>query len=222
MDSEKGSPRRPDTVYRSTGAAPGALVCCGVVAVLGLAAAVSGVAVLAGLVGALLFGPIACEMGWAALRRRPELVIGDEAIAHPALGHIAWSSVDHVRVRRDGRGRVLEIVLRGGSMRACPCVPVSALPVRVDAVLGAIRAHRPDVLIGGERVVQQGAPVLGRTVARGGQSAPVDREDVPVLGAAGGGAARAGSAVLDGPRRRAGLRGAIRRRPARPARPGNR
>src|SRR5690606_15118341 len=134
MDSEKGSSRRPDTVYRSTGATPGALVCCGVVAMVSLVAAVSGVAVLAGAVGTLLFAPIACEMTWAVWRRRPELVIGDEGIEHLSFGRIAWSNVDHVRVSREGRERVLEIVLRGGSVRACPRVPVRALPVRVQAV----------------------------------------------------------------------------------------
>ncbi|MBF6353536.1 hypothetical protein IU449_03055 [Nocardia higoensis] len=218
MDSEKGSSRRPDTVYRSTGATPEALVCCGVVAMVSLIAAVSGVAVLAGAVGTVLFAPIACEMAWAVWRRRPELVIGDEAIEHLSFGRIAWSSVDHVRVSRDGRERVLEIVLRGGSVRACPRVPVRALPVRVQAVVGAIGHHRPEVLVGAERVERQ-ANALGRTLSRGSVVAAEPSQSMSPSATS----ARAITAtVREGHRRRTGLRAAIRRRPARPARPGNR
>lgn len=218
MDSEKGSSRRPDTVYRSTGATPEALVCCGVVAVVSLIAAVSGVAVLAGVAGTVLFAPIACEMAWAAWRRRPELVIGDEAIEHLAFGRIAWSNVDHVRVSKDGRERVLEIVLHGGSVRACPRVPVRALPVRVQAVFGAIGRHRPEVLISAERVDLR-SDALGRTLARGqGAGEPAGQP----LGSGVTSARAITATVREGHRRRTGLRAAIRRRPARPARPGNR
>jgi len=194
------------------------LVCCGVVAVVSLIAAVSGFAVLAGTVGALLFGPIACEMAWSAWRSRPELVIGDEAIEHLAFGRIAWSNVDHVRVSREGREQVLEIVLRGGSVRACPRVPVRALPVRVQAVFGAIGRHRPEVLIGAERAERQ-PNAVGRTLARGG-AAPA--EPAAALATAPGQARAITATVREGHRRRTGLRQAIRRRPARPARPGNR
>jgi len=218
MDSEKGSSRRPDTVYRSTGATPEALVCCGVVAVVSLIAAVSGVAVLAGVAGTVLFAPIACEMAWAAWRSRPELVIGDEAIEHLSFGRISWSNVDHVRVSRNGRERVLEIVLCGGSVRACPRVPVRALPVRVQAVFGAIGHHRPEVLISGERIDRR-SNTLGRTLSRGHLATA---EAGQSLGSGTTSTRAITATVREGHRRRTGLRAAIRRRPARPARPGNR
>lgn len=145
----RGAARRP-TVFRSTRTGLRVTAVCLVVAAIGGVAIASEAAVIAGLVGVVAFAGSAVEFAWGTVRNRPDLVVSDRWVEHRAFGRVAWETVDHVRVRREGEPGV-DIVLRHPDPEAALATLTSIPLVSVDAplsrIVDAIRKHRPDVRV---------------------------------------------------------------------------
>ncbi|MCP2276046.1 hypothetical protein [Nocardia amikacinitolerans] len=151
MHVRKGAGRRADTVFRSWRTTVGVAVACLGLAAICVLAIVTDTAVIAGKIGALVFLAIGAEMAWSGLRRRPDLVITDDAVEHRAFGRIAWSTVDHVRVRRCQSGDAIDLVLthpdRDYAIATAPSIPMTSLSVPLLKVTEAMREHRPELEI---------------------------------------------------------------------------
>ncbi len=143
--------RRSNTVFRSMRTTLGVAAACLMLAVICVIAIVTGTAVIAGKIGALVFLAIGAEITWSGLRRRPDLVITDEVVEHRAFGRIAWSTVDHVRVRRCPGGDAIDLVLTHPdpeyALATAPSIPMTSLSVPLLRVTEAMRRHRPSLEI---------------------------------------------------------------------------
>ncbi|WP_431951845.1 hypothetical protein [Nocardia lijiangensis] len=151
MHVRKGASRRPDTVFRSMRTTLGVAAACLGLATICVLAIVTGTAVIAGKIGALVFLAIGAEMAWSGMRRRPDLMITDEGVEHRAFGRIAWSTVDHARVRRCPSGDAIDLVLihpdQEYAVATAPSIPMTSLSVPLLQVTEAMRRHRPELEI---------------------------------------------------------------------------